>query len=145
MPCINVVRVLLDLDITNYANELFLLCCSSPLMRKPPPYCEQNHRRLVCCEACRLSNILLVPSLLCLQTAWLCLGYTLTSRGARILDHMPIPHYQSDVINLEVSFCNSEVHARIMLKQLFCIPACVLRVVFCPHVHMHQVPYMQTT
>ena len=40
--------------------------------------------------------------LLCMQTAWMCLGYTLTSRGAMILSHMPIPRYQSDVIHLEV-------------------------------------------
>lgn len=38
--------------------------------------------------------------------AWLCLGYTLTSKGAMIMSHMPIPMYQSHLVHLEVTGAN---------------------------------------
>ena len=35
VACINVMRLLIDMDTTNYAPELLPICCSSPVMRKP--------------------------------------------------------------------------------------------------------------
>lgn len=71
-----------------------------------------------CCHCCVLPASAVTSKCLLLQVSWLSWQYTLTYEGRIVLGYMPIPEYQSFLVNLKVR--PVLMHGIELLHQLIC-------------------------